>query len=499
MPLFWGDIHNHCAISYGHGSLARALTLARQQLDFASVTGHAFWPDIPTDRDRFGPDIDSHVEGFRKLHEGWETIQSTVAAAEEPGAFIPFLSYEWHSTREGDHHVLYRSKRGALVGGNSLAELRANLQARGEPFLLEPHHIGYVRGGRGIDWKAFSPGSSPLVEVYSLHGCSESDEAPFPMLNALGPRDHRSTAQAGLALGHKFGFTASTDQHSGYPGSYGEGRVAVYADALTREALWDGFFRRRTYAVTGDKIAVDFRLNTAVMGEETTASRRQISLRAEGSDFWDTIEIVKNGRIYARWAPLPSVAPVPPSGNIRAKIRLEWGWFRVNRTVPWECVARVNDGRILAVETCFRGDPVVRQDEIASVEEKIPHAVTERSDQHVAWRSETRGNPTMRHAITQALILDVEMPANATLEVVANGYRARHTLWELLGGAYAHLTDGFLSPALQIHQAVTEQDFSFACDIVDDRPEAPVDYYYARLAQRNGQHAWITPIWVNAP
>ena len=66
--LFWGDIHNHCGISYGHGSLERALTLARQQLDFASVTGHAFWPDIPTDRETFGAIIDYHQAGFAKLH-----------------------------------------------------------------------------------------------------------------------------------------------------------------------------------------------------------------------------------------------------------------------------------------------------------------------------------------------------------------------------------------------------------------------------------------------
>ena len=46
--IFWGDLHSHCAISYGEGSLENAIKRASQQLDFCSVTGHAFWPDINT-------------------------------------------------------------------------------------------------------------------------------------------------------------------------------------------------------------------------------------------------------------------------------------------------------------------------------------------------------------------------------------------------------------------------------------------------------------------
>ena len=44
---YFGDLHNHCDISYGRGSLDEAYANARLQLDFASVTGHAHWPDMP--------------------------------------------------------------------------------------------------------------------------------------------------------------------------------------------------------------------------------------------------------------------------------------------------------------------------------------------------------------------------------------------------------------------------------------------------------------------
>ena len=33
--LYWGDLHSHCSISYGHGTVEQALLRARQQLDIA--------------------------------------------------------------------------------------------------------------------------------------------------------------------------------------------------------------------------------------------------------------------------------------------------------------------------------------------------------------------------------------------------------------------------------------------------------------------------------
>ncbi len=44
--VFWGDLHSHCNISYGDGKLSHAVHRASKQLDFCTITGHAFWPDI---------------------------------------------------------------------------------------------------------------------------------------------------------------------------------------------------------------------------------------------------------------------------------------------------------------------------------------------------------------------------------------------------------------------------------------------------------------------
>ena len=80
-PLF-GDIHNHCALSYGHGRLEDALARAALQLDFVSITGHAAWPDMPVDVPEVAHIVDFHVKGFAKLKANWKDHFAVLKAFE---------------------------------------------------------------------------------------------------------------------------------------------------------------------------------------------------------------------------------------------------------------------------------------------------------------------------------------------------------------------------------------------------------------------------------
>ena len=514
---YWGDLHNHCAISYGHGSLARALAVARQQLDFCAVTGHAFWPDLPDDPPdapgRYAHTRQYHLDGFAKLRAGWEDVQRQMAAAREPGIFETFLSYEWHSRADGDHHVVYAGDRGPLLGGDRIGDVKAALVAahsRGEapPAIVIPHHIGYAAGYRGINWETFTPDCSPFVEIYSLHGCSESEDAPYPMLHRMGPRDGRSLASWGLRHGHRVGLVASTDHHSGYPGSYGYGRLAAAATELSREALWDAFLARRVYAATGDKIELGFQLNGAWMGAEVPASgRREIDVKVRGRGAVDYVELLKNERVLARWSgPDPTVAPdyIGQPRAVQALLRVEWGWGGEPGSLPWHCRLSLSDGRLLDVETCFAGPAIVAPLEDHQESDAVPHALLDREPAACAWRSETEPNPTVRHAATQALIATVEMPVEAEITLEANGQRYQHTLADLLQGSRSHFLRGWRSEAIVLHRALPLELCHVQQTYVDE-PNASgtaaargADCYRLRVAQRNGQWAWSSPIWVLA-
>lgn len=494
--LYWGDLHNHCSISYGHGTLQQALARAEQQLDFCSVTGHAFWPDMPTDREVYADIIDYHNEGFATLARNWDELVRLHTEANKDGTFIAFPSYEWHSLKYGDHIVYSPHPDLPLKDAPDLPGLRD--VARAVDGITIPHHIGYAKGYRGINWDEYKEDLSPFVEMYSLHGCSLSTDAAYPMLHDMGPRDFGSTAEEGWRRGHRFGIVGGTDHHAAYPGSHGDGRMGVFAESLTRQGLMDAFKARRVFAATGDKIDARLHVNDAWIGDTIHAPEtRNLALSVQGIDQLDQVRLLKNGRVIKRFFPQ---APEEQSDVYR--LRLTWGWGRKSELAHWTSKLSLSEGSIRVVDTCFSGQAVVapkkeHDDLNADTDEALlPHEVTDHDESSITWKSVTSGNLSMRHATTQSISLEIQAPSNATVAVEVNGHQYQHTLGELIRQARSHFLRGWLTEAIQIGPAVPIHECKVEAQISDE-PENDTDIYRLEAAQSNGQWAWLTPVWAN--
>ncbi len=493
--LYWGDLHSHCDASYGHGTAAQALARARQQLDFCSVTGHAFWPDMPTDRQKYAHIIDYHRAGFERLAGNWPAFVQQHHEACEPGKFIALPSYEWHSLKYGDHNIYGRDRQLPLRDACDLPALRAH--ADESDALLIPHHIAYAAGYRGIDWDHFQEDRSPFVEVFSLHGCSVSPHSPYPMLHVMGPRDAAGTAEAGWQRGLHFGIVAGTDHHGAYPGSHGDGRMGVFAESLTREALWQAWQARRVFAATGDRIDARLFVDDAPMGSRIDRrGERRIRVAVRGSDAIRMVELYRNRRVLRRF--FPDQPQAPPAGPYR--LRITWGWGDIQQLVRWDMHMSLSAGTIRHVETCFRGNAIVapRDDKSRGPTPDdcdLPHAVVERDDNACTWRSQTMGNTTVRHDATQSISFELDAPLSATVRLQANGSRLEHTLEALTGGGRSHYLSGLGREAVVIGPAASASECTVEAQL-SDTPENEVDYYRLEVAQHNGQWAWTSPIWV---
>ena len=492
--VFWGDLHAHCNVSYGRGTLERAFAAAREHLDFATVTGHATWHDMPRDRERYSEIVDYHTEGFARLRRNWDALEAATAAHHEDERFVTFLSYEWHSTRWGDRNVVYPGARGPIVDAEDPAALAAAVT--GYDALAIPHHPGYGGGGRGLDWSGFDAERSPVVEMFSSHGSSEHDQGPRPIYHTMGPRVRTGTISHGLSLGHRFGLIGGSDHHGGYPGHYGAGRTAVLAPDLTRDAIWQALKERRCYAATGDKILVDFRIDDAPMGSvlRGPGTRRvQVDLRA--SDAIDHVDVIKNERYLARrFGP---DAPAALQATRAMKVRLEWGWGEKGVPVAWNGRVHLSDGVIHSVERCFRGEEVLdpRDERSGAPEDELLHGVTEEGERTVSWFSRTFGNPHPSVPSTSGLVLELTAPADAILRIDVGDRIMELPLYEAYAGAHRWLMRGWLSEAFLVHRPVPEVQWTQSIRI-DDEPQEDVDVYRVRVVQRNGQMAWSSPIWV---
>jgi len=493
--LYWGDIHNHCGISYGYGSLENALAAARQHLDFCSVTGHATWHDMPPRTKSFDFVVDYHNKGFAKLARNWDTVRQTIEAANLPPEFVTFHGYEAHSSKFGDYHILSPSSDLPLLDTKSPTDLVAQLAPR--PVIAIPHHVAYVPGYRAIQWQTFSSAISPVVDVYSKHGCGMSDQGPYPYLTTLGPRDSRNTVRAGMRLGHRFGFVGSTDHHGGYPGSYGDGLMAVLADDRTRQAIWDAILARRTYAVTGDKIACRFRINGAELGSEIgTYGTRQIELEIAACDQLDRILIYKNSN---PWKVFGANAVVSSAKSGRFKVRVEMGWGRSLTGFLWNGEVRVRDGVIISLETCFRGKSILEPipDSLDNEDvNALDNKVIEKTASYVAWQCMTFKNPSTIDSQTSAVILEIEGDTHSLLDIQLNGKKVMLSVGDLLGGSRGAHLQYFPSEAFLVHRAVPETQYHFKGEWSDTEREAACDAYDVEARQTNGQYAWLSPIFV---
>jgi len=491
--LFFGDLHNHNNVGYAQGSLERTFEIAHNHLDFFAFTPHGWWPDIG----HYENGIEQKwLEGFEVTQRRWPEVLAMVRKYDRPGCFVPISGYEWHSTALGDYHILFPTIKAEYA---SFSDLRQFQQfARRHKAILVPHHPANRRGHRGAAPAYWDPEVSPVLEIYSDWGNAEHDRAPYPYIrHTEGGRWTGNTLQQFLAQGHRVGVIAGTDDHLGYPGAYREGLAAVWATGLTREAIFDALRNRRVYAVTGDRIALDFRLNGRRMGQEMAYARqRALSVIVTGWDVIDRVEILKNNRVMHRQFPIDRT-PGRDCWTKPVLLRFEYGWgpwpaLDMARVCDWDISITLQGGRLEQVQTCFQSGPL---------DESRRDRILERSERHVRLQSFTALRQQFEDISTKGLVLRAsggpETRVTVSLAAPARVSLAR-TFAELAERNEMLFTGDFPKESAMLHRLVFHDHYHTTFSISDEDEAAGVDWYYLRVVQANGQLAWSSPIWVAA-
>ncbi len=509
--LYWGDGHLNV-----HGKdiwypeltwerLERIFEAAKAHLDFLPI---AYYPFIWYEKNGLIIESCGHRDKF--LDE-WVLIQEAIAKMNSPGTFITFLGYEWHGNRRryGDHNVYYLKDYMPLDASETLPELYDNL--RENEGIAIPHHTAYQVGERGKDWNFHDDDLSPFVEIYSAHGSSEGCDTPFTLNKNMdmGPRTSGGTILEGLERGYRLGITASGDNHRDFAGVWGNGLMAVYAENLTRESIWDAFMKRRIYGVTGDRIKLKFSINDYMMGELIRYQGDPVEVKAEviGCHIIDKVEIIKNGKVVytychqGRWQ-LPTYKDV-----IRAKIRIECGWgpqrrFGIKALTPkvWRMSIEVVDGKLISIEPCFTD---------------FGQKIISTSKNSCEWIFTTKPKSI------QGIIFEVESPLKGEINIEIDRKVHKFALESLLKQgriialkeeAMKMISQQFnLSPEdvenpdvywhhawkVKIHRAIPQEAYHVKIKFTDRNLRDGRNYYYLRATQVNGQMAWSSPIWID--
>ncbi len=483
--MYWADLHNHNEIGYGKGSLQRSYALAENSLEVYAFTPHGHWPDPPSGDHGL---VRAHAEAFERVSVAFPEVVATANARYRPGRFVTFPAYEWHSTRWGDYVVLFQGAEADLHRAGDLEDLKDFARRRGA--LLIPHHVAYRRGWRGLDWEALDPELSPLVEVFNEHGNSLERDALWPMLlHSMGGATESQSALAQMRRKRHFGLTAGTDNHYGYPASYGEGITGIVSDELTREAIFDALRARHTCAATGDRIELSVRSGEALMGDVRPAgAAREFEVEVHPLAPLDTVRIVRNGQTAQLW-PGPLRPDCPPAGNYL--VRLHWGWGRMGQaeSTDWDIAVQVRGGSLAGAIPCFCGGPATERASrihAASATGLRIKSFTSRENRLPVSGVvlQMRGDPSTRLFVS----------AQIRVEDEKGGCEVRASLDELLcDDAWGMPLERFSSPRLRVGQAHLAEAISFRATWRDPAP-GQRDLYMVKAQQHNGQIVWSSPI-----
>jgi len=285
--IYWGDPHWQTYFSDGVRCPEELYAFARDEafLDFGAITDHM---EAVTDRQ-------------------WDYFQDVTNDFNEDGRFVTLIGQEWTKHDPGHRNIYYRADRGPCIRStdpsyDTLDKLWAALDALPEldPIGI-PHHPANVI--MGVDWSAcWNPKYEKAVEIYSGWGNSERPaEAgnPRPIRHCGGEQAGRHVVDA-LKMGYDLGFVGGGDIHDGRPGdtlvhithpdagTWPGGLTAVFAPALTRDAVYDAIKDGRTYATTCSRVYLDVR--TPAPGEA-----RKMTVEAASEDGIAEAAIVVNG------------------------------------------------------------------------------------------------------------------------------------------------------------------------------------------------------------
>ena len=491
LNIYFGDLHNHNSVGYGLGSPERAFEIARSHLDFFCFTPHAYYDTSAQSV------MMKNWTGYEKItHDRWPDVLELNKQYYEPGSFVTFPGYERHSSAVGHYCAIFPYDDAPLNYYAELGDFQKHALESGA--IIVPHHPGYVEGTAGAEPRFWDPRVSPILEIFSEHGNAACDTAPVDYVrHSMGPRISRHTMQGFLEQGYRFGIVASTDDHLGFPGAYGEGKAAVLAPELTREAVFDALKKRRCYGVSGDNIEVDFRVNGCLMGGEMSYTRkRTISAAISGRDWLDRVEVLKNNRVIHRDFP----CDIETSSNLWNKpviIRIEYGWGpmaenqipldRIPEIYDWDFTVSFGGAKILEIEPCWQSAPLT---------EDRRHRITNKSASGFSLESYTSRRRCLFNRDTHSIVMKVQGSPGDFLTINIRQPEEKRIdvkLSELLKGDEAWRVK---RNSLKIHRIIPEVNAKTAFTITDDNSGDHVDWYYLRVFQKNGQLAWSSPVWV---
>ena len=295
--VYWGDVHCH---GWGDDSMY-LMYLRTPKLDPLERHRQA----VRVGRFDFGAPGPMALP-FDEREEIWDAYRDAGRQMDEPGSYVPFLSYEAHPP-EGDWNVLFErldEPAPALQYHTGMAQVDALYGERDDVFMEV--HIG----GHPPEWEKYETARERMVEVVSGFGNAEW------LLQRALKRGYRpavvgaSDLHVGLMGGPRavetfrgrFGYSMPMNQRDA---GYGTGPVTgVLSPELKRDALWRAMAAGGTYATTGARIYLSLTCDGLGAGSTVAvADTLTVALECHACAEIERVDLIAGDRCLRSWRP----------------------------------------------------------------------------------------------------------------------------------------------------------------------------------------------------
>jgi predicted metal-dependent phosphoesterase TrpH len=281
--VYYGHLHNHSYISDGTGSPSQAYAYARDvgKLDFFSLADHSDQIDATE----------------------WTNLKNTANTYNQDGSFVTFWGFEWSGPSQGHVAVINTADYCSAYSEatNMFPELLSWLSSRDcIAFFNHPS-----RQDSGDEFSHFA--TTPSDKLVGMELWNKGDIYNIYYYNDGYYRNdgNKGYYDEAITRNWNIGAAGSGDNHSATWGTDKEYRVAVWATAKTRAAIYEAFKARRFYSTLDKNLVLSLLINGQPMGSTINAGSYSAVIRASDGDneVFTRVQLIKNGAVLYTWYP----------------------------------------------------------------------------------------------------------------------------------------------------------------------------------------------------
>ncbi len=279
--VYFGTLHNHSSVSDGLATPHEAYYYAYRysDMDFFSLADHDLWIE-PSE---------------------WEAMKIAADEFNEDGVFTTFRGFEWSS--DVGHVAVINSEEycSCKVGPEDTFTGLVNWVNKHECVAFFNHPGREDEANNEFNHFTDTP-TDKFVGMELWNGRNEFSRYYYN--DGYYPNDNKkSFYDEANSRGWKIGASGSEDNHRGDHGNYTQKRLAILADTLTREALYEALQARRFYSTLDKTLALSFKMGDYEMGATIKSGTYDFSVTAldTENEIFTIVQMYKNGIRINEW------------------------------------------------------------------------------------------------------------------------------------------------------------------------------------------------------